>query len=259
MCPQTEFIVKRKPILLLAIFSALILCTLTIIVWRAAAAQSANPSVDDILTRYVAALGGRAAISKHTTRISKGTLELVGVTVGGTAESYSKAPNKYLSIVNVPGFGEIRRCFDGQSGWISGPDTGVQPLTGQELSSTQRDSVFYQSLELKKAYPQMSVKGKEDVGTWSTYVIEASSSDGTVRHMFFDVSSGLLIRTDEESDSSHGRDTIQFFLEDYRDVDGVKQPFTVRQVHGKVSFIVRLTEVKWDDPIDDAKFAKPAQ
>jgi zinc protease len=251
--------VKRKTILLFAIFSALILCTLTISDWRASAAQSANPSVDDILTRYIAALGGRAAVSKHTTRISKGTLELVGVTLDGTAESYSKAPNKYLSIINIPGYGEVRRCFDGQSGWISGPDTGIQPLAGHDLSSTQRDAVFYQSLELKKTYPQMTLKGKEDVGTWPAYVVEASSSDGTVRRMYFDVSSGLLIRADEESDSPQGRDTIQFFFEDYRDVDGVKQPFTVRQVHGKVSFIVRLTEVKWDDPIDDGKFAKPGQ
>jgi zinc protease len=251
--------VKRKPILLLVTLSALVLCTLTFIGWRASAAQSANPSVDDILARYVAALGGRAAISKHTTRISKGTLELVGVTLDGTAESYSKAPNKFLSMINIPGYGEVRRCFDGQSGWISGPDTGIQPLAGQDLSSTQRDAVFYQSLELKKTYPQMALKGKEDVGTWPAYVIEASSSDGSVRHMYFDVSSGLLIRADEDSISPQGRDTIQFFFEDYRDVDGVKQPFTVRQVHGKVSFIVRLTEVKWDEPIDDAKFAKPAQ
>jgi zinc protease len=232
---------------------------MTIIAWRAAAAQSSNPSVDDILTRYVAALGGRAAISKHTTRTSKGTLELVGVTTDGTAEAYSKAPNKFLSIINIPGYGEVRRCFDGQSGWISDPDKGVQPLAGQDLSSTQRDAIFYQSLELRKTYPQLTLKGKEDVGTWPAYVVEGSSSDGAVRHMYFDVSSGLLIRADEDSITSRGPDTIQFFFEDYRDVDGVKQPFTVRQVHGKVSFIVRLTEVKWDDPINDAKFAKPSQ
>jgi zinc protease len=241
--------VNRKPILLLTILSVLIFGTLTIVVCRAAVAQSANPSVDDILTRYVAALGGRAAISKHTTRISKGTLELVGVTLDGTAESYSKAPNKYLSIINIPGYGEVRRCFDGQSGWLAGPDNGVQSLVGQELSSTQRDAIFYQSLELKKTYPQMTLKGKQDVGTWPAYVIDGTTSDGTVRHMYFDVSSGLLIRADEESDTPQGRDTIQFFFEDYRDVEGVKQPFTVRQVHGKVSFIVRLTEVKWEDPI----------
>jgi zinc protease len=238
---------------------ALIICALTIVAWRAAATPPADPSVDEILARYVTALGGRSAISKHTSRISKGTLELVGVTTGGTAESYSKAPSKYLSVINIPGYGEVRRCFDGQSGWTSGPDSGIQSLTGQDLSSTRRDANFYQSLDLKKIYPQMTLKGKEDVGTWPAYIVEASSSDGTVRRMYFDVSSGLLVRIDDQSDTPQGPDTVQSFLEDYRDVGGVKQPFTVRQVHGNVSFIVHLSEVTWDQPIDDAKFAKPAQ
>jgi len=239
--------------------SALIICALTIVAWRATATPPADPSVDDILARYVTALGGRAAISKHSTRISKGTLELVGVTTEGTAESYSKAPNKYLSAINIPGYGEIRRGFDGQAGWISGPDTGVQSLEGQDLTSTRRDADFYQSLDLKKLYPQMTLKGKEDVGAWPAYVVDANSGEGTIRHLYFDVSSGLLVRNVEETTTPQGHDTVESLLEDYREVEGVKQPYTVRQIHGKITFIVRLTEVKMNQPIDDAKFAKPAQ
>ena len=250
---QTGCIVKRKTIL------ALLLCSLALLAWRATATQAADPSVDDILARYVTALGGRAAISKFTTRTSKGTLELVGVTTDGTAESYAKAPNKYLSIINIPGYGEIRRGFDGQAGWVSGPDTGIQSLAGQDLTSTRRDADFYQSLDVKKLYPQMTFKGKEDVGAWPAFVVEANSGDGTVRRMYFDVSSGLLIRNVEETDTPQGRDTVESFLEDYREVEGVKQPYTVRQIHGKITFIVRITEVKINQPIDDAKFAKPAQ
>lgn len=249
---------KRKTILSSVAILAVILCGLTVMAWRAKANLAADPSVDDILARYVAALGGRAAISKHTTKISKGTLEVVGVTTDGTAESYAKSPNKYFSFINIPGYGEIRRCFDGQSGWISGPETGIQPLAGQDLSTTRRDADFYQSLNLKKLYPVMVLKGKEDVGTWPAYVIEANSGDGTIRHMYFDVSSGLLIRNVDETDTPQGHDTVESFLEDYREVEGVKLPFTVRQVHNKLILIVRLTDVKMNQPIDDAKFAKPA-
>ena len=238
---------------------ALILCGLTVVALRTAVTQAADPTIDDILARYVTALGGRAAISKHTTRTSKGTLELVGVTADGTAESYAKAPNKYISIINIPGYGEIRRCYDGQSGWISGPDTGVQPLAGQDLTSTRRDANFYQSLDIKKLYPQMTLKEKENVGGFPAYVVEANSGEGTVRRMYFDVSSGLLVRNDEITDTPQGHDLVQSFLEDYREVAGVKQPYTVRQIHGKITFIIRLTEVKMDQPIDEAIFAKPAQ
>ena len=248
---------KRKFILSSIVVEALILSGLYLVPRRAAAGQNADPSVDGILARYVTALGGRAAISKHTTKISKGTLEVVGVTTEGTAESYAKSPNKYFSIINIPGYGEIRRCFDGHSGWISGPETGVQPLAGQDLSSTQRDADFYQSLDLKKLYPVLVLKGKEDVGTWPAYVIEANCGDGVIRHMYFDVSSGLLIRNVDETDTPQGHDMVESFLEDYREVEGVKLPFTVRQVHNKLILIVRITEVKMNQPIDDAKFAKP--
>jgi zinc protease len=254
-----EFSVNRKKIFSSIAISALVLCGLTVVAWRAKAKQAVDPSVDDILARYVAAIGGRAAISKHATKVSKGTLEVVGVTTDGTAESYAKSPNKYFSIINIPGFGEIRRCFDGQAGWISGPDTGVQPLAGQDLSSTRRDADFYQSLDLKKLYPVMVLKGKEDVGQWPAYVIEANSGDGIIRHMYFDVSSGLLIRNVDEMDTPQGHDVVESFLEDYREVEGVKLPFTVRQVHNKLILIVRITDVKMNQPIDDAKFAKPAE
>jgi zinc protease len=240
--------------------SALLIFFLTFVPWRAnAAKQAADPTVDEILSRYVTAIGGRAAISKHTTKTSKGTLEVVGVSTGGTAESWAKSPNKYLSIISIPEYGDIRRCFDGQSGWVSGPNTGIQPLAGQDLSSTRRDADFFQPLDLKKLYPQMSLKGKEDVGTWPAYIVEANSGDGTVRQMYFDVSSGLLVHYVEVTDTPQGHDAVESFLEDYRDVEGVKLPHTVRQVHGKVILIVRITETKWDQPIDDSKFAKPAQ
>ena len=250
---------KRKTTLSsVGIFTA-ILCCLTPVIWLAKAAQAADPSVDEILARYVAALGGRAAISKHTTKISKGTLEVVGVTTDGTAESYAKAPNKYFSVINIPNYGEIRRSFDGQIGWISGPEAGVQPLAGQDLSTTRRDADFYQSLDLKKLYPVLVLKGKEDVGAWPAYVIEANSGDGTIRHMYFDVSSGLLVRNVDETQTPQGTEVVESFLEDYREIEGVKLPFTVRQIHNKLILIVRLTDVKMNQPIDDAKFAKPAE
>ena len=253
-----EFSVKRKIIFLPIATLAIVLGGLTFVAWHANAKQTADPSVDEILARYVAALGGRAAISKHTTKISKGTLEVVGVTTDGTAESYAKSPNKYFSIINIPGYGEIRRCFDGQAGWISGPEGGVQLLAGQDLSTTRRDADFYQSLDLKKLYPVLVLKGKEDVGAWPAYVVEANPGDGMIRHMYFDVSSGLLVRNVDETQTPQGPDTVESFFEDYRDVEGVKLPFTVRQIHNKLILIVRITDVRMNQPIDDAKFAKPA-
>ncbi len=55
-------------------------------------AQDAIPTVDQILDKYVRAIGGKAAVEKITSRVMKGSL----VAPVGTAplEIYEKLPNK---------------------------------------------------------------------------------------------------------------------------------------------------------------------
>jgi hypothetical protein len=76
---------------------------------------AALPSVDQVLDRYVQAIGGKAVIEKQTSRVSKGSFELAAFGASGTAEVYEKAPNKTVAIVNIAGFGVIQEGFDGKT------------------------------------------------------------------------------------------------------------------------------------------------
>ena len=51
---------------------------------------------------------------------------------------------------------------------------------------------------------------------------------------------------------------VQVFQEDYKEVDGIKIPHTMRQVSSAFTLIVKLEEIKHNVPIDEAKFNKPA-
>jgi hypothetical protein len=77
--------------------------------------------------------------------------------------------------------------------------------------------------------------------------------------MFFDVEDGLLVRNDEELDTPQGRASTLSYYEDYRDVQGVKHPYTIRQVQGETTATIHLTQIISNQPIDDAMFAKPKQ
>ena len=46
-------------------------------------------------------------------------------------------------------------------------------------------------------------------------------------------------------------------LEDYRKVDGVKLPFITHVSRPGVSFVIRLSDVKHNAPIEDAKLDNP--
>src|ERR1700693_4945034 len=54
---------------------------------------AATPSADQILDKYVAAIGGEAAWHKLNSRIAKGTIEIPAMSLSGTVESHEKAPN----------------------------------------------------------------------------------------------------------------------------------------------------------------------
>src|SRR6185295_7928833 len=88
----------------------------------AALAQTA----DDVITRHIAALGGREALARVTSRKTTGTVTLVlpAGEISGPFEGYYKAPNKSRAYMKIDasslGAGEmiIEQKFDGTNGYL---------------------------------------------------------------------------------------------------------------------------------------------
>ncbi|MFZ0821371.1 MAG: hypothetical protein WAM91_14985 [Candidatus Acidiferrales bacterium] len=232
-------------------------------VWRTTmhptVTRAQTPTVAAILEHYVNALGGRAAIQNATTRVSKGTIEVTGLDKVGIAESYAKAPNKYLTTVQLPGVGVFKHGFDGTSGWVSDPDPtkGLSDMGGEDLSSMRRAAEFYQPIKIAEVYTNLKLVGQQNVAGRPAYEIDADPGDGSIRRMYFDIESGLMVRNDEELDMPTGRASTLSYFEDYRDVQGVKHPFTIRQVQGETEATIHLVQILVNQPVDDAMFVKP--
>jgi hypothetical protein len=223
------------------------------------ARAAATPTVDDILDKYIKAVGGKEAIEKITTRTMKGTfdIEAMGVT-GAAVEMLAKAPNKSAMKIDVPNFGVVNRIFNGANGWSSDPMSGLRELSGVELAQMKRGADFHAELNYKKHYAKMEVKSKEKVGAYETYVVEATPTEGTPEKLYFDVNTGLLVRTDGESEGPQGKVPIETYMDDYKVVDGVKIPHTVKQVNPMMTWVMKFTDVKNNVDIDEAKFGKPS-
>jgi outer membrane lipoprotein-sorting protein len=220
--------------------------------------QAALPTVDQILDKYVKALGGKAALEKLTSEVCKGTFEMDQMPGPAAEEIYAKAPNKQYMVTDAPNFGQARRGFNGTVGWEDNPQSGLRDITGAELAAMKREADFYWAIRLKGLYPTMTLKGKESVNGHDAYVIEATPPDGAAETMGFDADSGLLVRTQREGEGPNGKVTIEITFDDYREVDGIKLPFVMHFSMGDFAFVIKLSEVKHNVPIDDAKFDKPA-
>jgi hypothetical protein len=213
----------------------------------------APPSVKQILDRYVQAIGGAEAVTKITSRVAKGSrIGADGVLV--PEEVYQKAPDKLLTVTSYPNL-VFSNGYNGATGWAHNSREGSMPVPDQLLVQLKRDAVFYQELKTQDLYSSLTVLGRASVRDADTYVVEATPAAGPVEKLFFDVRTGLLVRRYIESDTPLGKLPLQIDYEDYREVDGVKQPFLIHWSFPGRIWGRKIDEIKHNVPLDDAKFA----
>ncbi len=220
------------------------------VVFTLACRPAGAQTVEQILATYVEALGGTAAIQAPTSSVMKGTIAAPSIGATGTIEIYAKAPNKQLTEIASSILGNSRIGFNGTVGWRE-EDGDVKDMPAYP----KREADFYLPTKLRELYPRIDLIGTETIGSRRAYRVEAPRG-GSPKRWYFDVDSGLLLRM--EVRAGDGALLTREDYEDYRTAGGIRVPFTTRQVDvDGAEIIVKLTEVKYNVAIDDARFEKP--
>jgi hypothetical protein len=218
------------------------------------AAAPAIPTADQLVARWVQALGGEAAIRKVSSRVQKGTMSASG---GRTSpiEIYAKAPNKRLAVSHSQR-GESLTAFDGTAGWMTGRE-GARPMSPAESDAASIDADMHLALHLAERFPALSLPELETIGGREAYVVEAAAPHRVPIKLSFDRESGLLVRVMRYADTALGFNPTQVDYSDYRDVDGVKVAFrwTVARPSGR--FTIQADTTEHNVAIDDARFVMP--
>jgi photosynthetic reaction center cytochrome c subunit len=222
---------------------------------HAEAAPAAAPTADAILAKYVAAIGGAEALHKVSSRVSKGNITAMGHET--PIEVFAKAPDKRMSVTHMAS-GESITAFDGQGGWLGGGNGHpARDMSGQEAEAARLDADFYFATHVKEIFTGFRVGRPDKIGDQPAYTLICMRQGQPPVRLYFDQSSGLLLRQVRYTDTPIGRSPTQIDYADYREVDGVKIPFrwTLARINGR--FTIQLRETSQNVPIDDAKFAKP--
>lgn len=198
------------------------------------------PSAAQVIDKYLQAIGGEQALSKLSSRVSTGTVELTTMGIKGRAELFEEAPNRWSLVMNISGLGTMTDTFDGTQHFFQSPVEGL--VTFPVSATTAKVEDFQKELALKKDSASMIVTGHEKVNGRDAVAMYFQYPNGYRDKYFFDSESGLLLR----------RNNV--YYEDYRDVDGVKLPFITRQESAYGSMILQMKEIKHNVPIDPGKF-----
>lgn len=203
------------------------------------------PTLDQVLAKYVEAMGGAAAINKVTNRVIKGSLNVVGVSQGGSFDIHAEAPNKISTVLQAYPLGTIKSGFNGRTGW-AGTNTGLRPLKKPELAELQRLADFYGQFRLKSIYPKMTLAGMSKIGYREVYVLDLEPSSGQTERLYLDAKTYLPVRSNTAA--------VEIYMDDWRDVDGVKYPFYMSQRFPKMTLSFTVTEIKHNGQIDPKVF-----
>jgi len=221
----------------------------------------ATPSADQILDRYIQALGGRERLTALTSFAAQGTYEGFDTELEKVpVEVVAKAPGQRTTIVHTLR-GDSTRTFDGRAGWIVAPDKPVPllTLTGKDLDGLKLDAELSFPAGIRQALGQWRTGfPKAAIGGHEVQIIQGAGAGGSRVKLFFDKESGLLVRVVRYTETAVGVVPTQTDYSDYREVAGVKMPFhwTVTWTDGQAT--TELSAVQPNVQIDPAKFAKPA-
>ncbi len=216
--------------------------------------KAALPAAEQLLDKYLAAVGGAEALQKITSRVQKGTL----TAFGGQhfpAEIYSKAPDKRFSVMHLLG-GESVTAFDGKQGWLSVPGR-VHMMSATENAAAHIDADLCLPAHLKTLYQEFRVNAGDKIDGHETYMVVGQTEGQLPLHLYLDKETGLLLRLIRYAETPLGRNPTQIDYADYRDANGVKMPFRWTLARPGNRFTIQIEQVQQNVPVDDAKFVPP--
>ncbi len=222
-------------------------------------------SVDELLTKMIAAYGGEENLRKHKSSLTNVEVDLENQGVQAKGLISAKAPNQTASDMTFTALGKkigsIVSYFDGNSGGEILSFAPEETYSGKRLEDIKAAADFYDVLNWKQNYKTITVKRMGKVGDQDVYIVERQREKGTKVTDYISTKSFLVLRRDplvvSETSGIELPQTESF--SDYRNVDGVMVPFkTVSSNIANGDIVLRITDVKFDIEIPDTVFRKPA-
>ena len=212
------------------------------------------PSPDDVIAKYLDAIGGAAAVSAVKTRREKGTISISGRDL--PVEIITSTGGKQITLVHLSD-GDSITAYDGVSGWSSAPNRPAHSLPSIESISARIETDLQLPTHMKQLFDQLKSMPAESIGDRQTNVVAGMDKGEIVSKFYFDKDSGYLLRILRYTKTPLGQSPTQIDNGDYRDQDGLKVPFLKTTSRPNSRIAIRIDEVKFNVPVDDARFAFP--
>jgi hypothetical protein len=225
-----------------------------------------SPAPEKVLDKYIAALGGAQRLASFTSFVGKGTYRNYDDFETSPMDVVAKAPDQRVEVHHTP-YGDFTTTYDGRNAWQAAPiefrPIPVLGLTGGDREGAAVDGKLTFPGQIKQAFTNwlsgpITVIEDDEKKQHDVQIVQGMSAPGFPVKLYFDVDSGLLLRSVRYSDSPVGRVPVQMDYSDYRDVSGIKIPFKWISTWTDGRTVIELESAQLNTPVAASEFAKPA-
>ena len=220
-----------------------------------------EPEPDQILDRYMQAIGGVERLATITSYAATGTYQGFDDAEKFPVEVYAAAPGQRVTIVQGA-FGVSTWTFDGRDGWVAAPQettpVPVVPLTGGDLDGARVEAELAFPARIRQMLVEWRVGYPAIIDDREFQVVQGRLAPGGLpMKLYFDPMTGLLARFVYYNDTPVGRIPTQIDYEDYREVSGIRMPFKWTTTWTNGRSVVEVSSVQVNVPADAGRFARP--
>ncbi|HEV2834508.1 MAG TPA: retropepsin-like aspartic protease [Pyrinomonadaceae bacterium] len=201
--------------------------TFTILLLVVPATAKFNQQTDEnaaaILNRMSAALGGLEKLRAIEGIYMRGKVDVAGLS--GTVEDWQTAAGQHKQIVDLGDVYKQITIFNGTRGWVIDRNNQISDMAGLSLEKEILASYLgsFSHLVSGRLGGKVTSAGEDTAGKY--YLLRVQPERGSVATYTIDKSTFLPISLQEPSEDG----SVTTYFEDWRDVDGVKMPFRIRQ------------------------------
>lgn len=219
-----------------------------------AAAQTPAPSADEIVAKYIEAIGGKDAISKVKSMVVENAVEAMGNESTGTTELVDGVG--YKSEVDFNGT-KIIQCYTDKGGW------SVNPMAGATDPTPMPDDVYNAGKgQIYVGGPLFDYAAKDSkieyVGKdGNNYKIKLTTKENVEQTYKIDATSYLVNEVQSKGKMQDQEVDITMDFSDYRKTDGGYMiPYSIAvDFGGQFTITISVKKVELNKTIDPSEFA----
>lgn len=226
-----------------------------------------SQSVDEILEKYFANIGGKDAISKIQSTRMTGKVKAQGMEF--PTVMLSKGAKQKVSFI-FQGIEFVQPCFDGEAAW----QTNFTSMKAEKMEAEESEVLKAQFedfpdpfLKYKEKGYSLELLGSETVEGTDCFKIKLTKKpfkiggveEENATTYYFDKENYVPILTKSLIPKGPAKGKYQeTVLSDYQEVDGVVMPFSIAQkFEGQVAASIEIEKIEINVAIEDSVFVFP--